>query len=348
LYICDNSKKMIQIKTHYPLEYLNSFGIRADAAYYVEIDSKEDILNLMGNKIYLENAHLILGGGSNILFTGDYEGMIIHPKIKGIHKIGEDASSVIVKVGSGVIWDDFVKYAVKNNWGGVENLSIIPGNVGASPIQNIGAYGVEVKDVIEEVEGYNLAEQTLGTFSKSDCQFGYRKSIFKQQLKNNFLITHVTFRLSKPPHTLYTSYGAIEEQLIDYPEASISTIREVVTAIRKSKLPDPLKLGNAGSFFKNPVVESRLASELKELNSEMPVYPSEGGNVKLSAAWLIDHAGCKGIKRGHAGTHKQQPLVIVNLGNATGNEIVELANLIQEMVHRKYGIHLEPEVNIIR
>lgn len=337
----------MHIKTNYSLRTLNTFGVETKADYYVDIHSDEDLEKLSVHELLTNNSILILGGGSNILFTGDFRGLVIHPKFMGIEQIDEDERSVIVRAGSGVIWDDFVRHAVNYGWGGVENLSIIPGNVGASPIQNIGAYGVEVKEVIEKVEGFHLSKRIFSDYSGSDCQFGYRTSIFKHELKNDFLITHVTFRLLKPPHVLSTGYGAVEEKLRTYHERSISAVREVITEIRNAKLPDPDKIGNAGSFFKNPVIQNDMASDLKKRFPDIPLYPAENSNSKLSAAWLIDKVRCKGIRKGNAGTHDKQPLVLINLGNATGNEIIQLAEYIRKKVEKKFGVRLESEVNII-
>ena len=337
----------MQIKTNYSLTALNTFQITVKADYFVEIKDEEDLESFAENSLLGKNKRLILGGGSNILFVSDFRGIVIHPTILGIEKIDEDESSVLVRVGSGVVWDDFVKYAIENNWGGIENLSIIPGNVGASPVQNIGAYGVEVRDIIEKVEGFQLNKFEFLDYSNTACRFGYRTSIFKQDLKNNFLVTRVTYRLSKPPHKLKTHYGMVEDNLRKHKERSISTIRQVVTEIRNSKLPDTKRIGNAGSFFKNPVVNDDLAARLKERYPDIPAYPAESEGTKLSAAWLIDKAKCKGIRRGNSGTFEKQPLVIVNLGNATGKDIIGLANYIQEAVESKFGVQLEPEVNIV-
>ncbi len=347
LYICDNKNTKMHIKTDYSLSAYNTFQLSARANYFVDISSIEDLKSLTENQIFIENKKLILGGGSNILFANNFRGIVIHPKFMGIEQINESNSEIFLRVGSGVVWDNFVKYAVENNWGGIENLSKIPGNVGASPIQNIGAYGVEVRDVIDEVEGFHLSTKKFQSFSNKECLFGYRSSIFKQTLKNDFLVTSVIFRLSKPPHELKTQYGIIDEKLQIYPEKSISTLRKVVSSIREMKLPDPEKIGNAGSFFKNPFVNPENLIALRDQYPDIPSYPASNRKLKLSAAWLIDNAKCKGISMGNAGTHNKQPLVIVNLGNATGKEIIELSEYIQEKVREKFGINLEPEVNIL-
>lgn len=337
----------MQIKSNYSLTALNTFHLKAKADYYVEINTTEELEDLVQDKLFASNERLILGGGSNILFLKNFRGIVIHPKFSGIEQIREDESAIFVKVGSGVVWDDFVRYAVENNLGGIENLSLIPGNVGASPIQNIGAYGVEVKNVIEKVEGYHFSKKGFRTFNNSECRFGYRTSIFKKDMKNSFLITSVTFRLSKSPHVLTTNYGIIEEKLQNFPKRSISVLRKVISDIRNAKLPDAEKIGNAGSFFKNPVVNEKLVTSLKKRYPDISFHSAGNGKMKLSAAWLIDNANCKGIRFGDAGTYEKQPLVIVNLGNATGKEILDLANYIQDKVRKVFDLQLEPEVNII-
>lgn len=338
---------MPEIKTNYPLQSLNTFGIQVNAKYYIKIDSVNQLPELVNDPIFLKNEVLILGGGSNILLTKKYEGLILHIKIQGIEIMEEDDSSVIVGAGSGILWDEFVSYAVSCNWGGIENLSAIPGSVGAAPVQNIGAYGVEVSDVIEKVEGYDLTQQQFFSFSKNDCRFQYRNSIFKEYYRNRFLITRVFFRLDKSPHKLITHYGDIAEKLSELPEQNIAALRKLITRIRELKLPDFRSTGNAGSFFKNPVLKKESVLRLKEKYPDMPLFPDEEGNTKLSAAWLIEKAGCKGMRMGNAGTHSKQALVLVNLGNASGNEILELALHIQKTVKNKFEIILEPEVNII-
>jgi UDP-N-acetylmuramate dehydrogenase len=337
----------MQIKANYPLTKHNTFHIDIRASYFAEVRTIEDLNLLAKNRLIDENQRLILGGGSNILFTQDFDGIVIHPKFMGIERIDEDEKSVVFRAGSGLIWDDFVIYAIDHDWGGIENLSNIPGHIGAAPIQNIGAYGAEAREVIEAVEGFQISTRDFCKFSKKECHFSYRSSVFKEQLKNDFLITHVNFRLSKPPHSLNTSYGVIEEYLKNYSERSIATVRQAVISIRASKLPDPEKKGNAGSFFKNPVISGKQASFLKERFSDIPQYPVENDSVKIPAAWLIEHVECKGIRKGNAGTHEKQPLVLINYGKATGQEILDLAEFIREKVWRTFNIQLEPEVNIM-
>lgn len=347
MYICDYSKYMIEIKENFELLRYNTFRIDVKAKYFIEVSNEEEISELLRSEVYNKNSHLILGGGSNILFTRDHEGLVIHPAITGINIVDETDDEITVKVGSGVVWDEFVEYAVTRNWGGIENLSNIPGTIGASPVQNIGAYGAEVKDVVAKVEGINLLSGKPESYLNTQCKFEYRNSIFKSEYKNNLLINHVTFRLNKPPHSLKTQYGAIEQELANYDNKDIATIRAIICKIRQIKLPQVEKIGNAGSFFKNPVVPSAEVKRIQSPYQDVPVYPFNDDKVKISAAWLIDKAGCKGLHLGNAGTYEKQPLVLINLGNAKGQEIVDLANFIKERVVEKFGIQLEPEVNII-
>ncbi len=338
---------MIRIQADFPLQAYNTFGIEAITSFYTEVSSIDQIRELMATDVFNKYPHFILGGGSNILFKQDFPGLTIHPLINGTEITDEDTSHVYLKAGGGMAWDELVQYAVENNWGGIENLSGIPGTVGASPIQNIGAYGVEVKDVIVAVEGVNLENGKTIIFDNTSCKFGYRTSVFKEKLKNRFLVCNVTFRLTKTHHALITKYGTIEKELEKYTKRDIATIRKVVCEIRNAKLPDPALLGNAGSFFKNPVVSEDKGKELKKKYPEIPQYPSDKGCVKLSAAWLIEQSGCKGIQLNRAASHTLQPLVLVNLGGASGREILGLAAYIEQRVREVFGINLEKEVNII-
>jgi UDP-N-acetylmuramate dehydrogenase len=347
LYICDNLKKMVEIKENFSLQEYNTFGIDVFAKYFIKVSKEEELDQLIESELFRNNPHLILGGGSNVLFTNDYAGLVIHPSIGGIEIIEETKTEVLINCGSGIVWDELVQYCVEHDWGGIENLSNIPGNVGACPIQNIGAYGVEVKQVIEKVEGFDLKDKSKLTFLRDQCDFGYRDSIFKRQYRNDFMITHVSFRLKKTPHSLNTSYIALTKELEKYSQKTIQTIRKIVIEIRRSKLPDVNILGSAGSFFKNPVVSEEISNKISSLYPDSPKFRSENGLIKLSAAWLIDRSGCKGLQFGNASTYLQQPLVIVNLGNATGKEIMTLSKIICEKVNEKFGVILEPEVNII-
>jgi UDP-N-acetylmuramate dehydrogenase len=348
LYICDNLKNMPDIKTNYSLQTLNTFGVEAYASYFCKIANPSEIELLVADPFFLCNKHklLILGGGSNLLFTSNYKGLVIQSGITGIETIHDSADEVLLRVGSGVEWDDLVAYAVEHQFGGIENLSGIPGNVGASPVQNIGAYGCEVEQVIEKVEAFHLEQKKWLEFKHDECDFAYRNSTFKRKYLNRLFVSHVQFRLKKVPHQLITHYGKVEEELIAFPQPTIANVREVVLKIRNSKLPDPQKIGNAGSFFKNPVIDLDQARVLTRMYPAIPNYPA-GEKCKLSAAWLIDQSGLKGYQLGNAATHINQPLVIINKGNATGKEIADLAHHIQKVVLAKFNIKLEPEVNIL-
>jgi UDP-N-acetylmuramate dehydrogenase len=347
LYICDYLKSMIEIKENFGLLPYNTFRIDVKANYFVELKNEEEISELFQFDIFHKQNHLILGGGSNILFTKNFNGLIMHPVIKGMDLLDETDEEIVIKVGSGVVWDEFVEFAVKKDWGGIENLSNIPGNVGASPIQNIGAYGREVKNVIEKVEGIILSSGKSINFANSQCNFGYRTSIFKREFRNDILITRVTFRLKKQPHILITHYDPIENELLKYKTRNIDTIRKIICDVRGLKLPKVEEIGNAGSFFKNPVIPVDMAEKLKSIHSGIPIYRVDDKVAKLSAAWLIEKAGCKGLRQGNAGTYDKQALVLINLGNALGEEIVALGKFIQQNVFNEFGVSLEAEVNIV-
>jgi UDP-N-acetylmuramate dehydrogenase len=291
---------------------------------------------------------LILGGGSNILLTKDFDGLVMKNEIKGIELIREDDEYIYVKAGAGENWHGFVQYCLTRNWAGVENLSLIPGNVGASPMQNIGAYGVELANVFENLEAFHLQEKKIVSFSLNDCGFGYRESVFKNKYRNQFAILNVTFRLRKEP-VFQTSYGAIGQELekMGIKELTIQAIAQAVINIRTSKLPDPKVIGNAGSFFKNPEILNTQFELLKKKFPEIVASPLINGNYKLAAGWLIEQCGWKGYRDGDAGVHPKQALVLVNYGNAPGNTIVELSEKIQQSVNEKFGVKLEREVNII-
>lgn len=323
-----------------------TFGVEVYTKEFARFNSVEELQGILtkviGKKLF------ILGGGSNVLFTKDFDGLVLRNEIKGITKIKEDEEFVYLKVGAGVVWHDFVLHTIENNWGGVENLSLIPGSVGASPMQNIGAYGVEIKDVFESLEAVEIATGKTHTFSHKDCQFGYRESVFKRSLKDKFIITSVTYRLSKNPK-LNTSYGAIESELENrgITEPTIKDISDVVIAIRQSKLPDPREIGNGGSFFKNPIITKSHFEELKARYEQIPSYPVDEYHIKVPAGWLIDQAGWKGKRIGDYGVHKRQALVLVNYGSAKGQDIFNLSEEIITDIQNKYGITLEREVNIM-
>lgn len=335
---------MTTIEAKKGLQNLHTFGIDVEAKFYKAIHKVADLQNLLP----LPTPHLILGGGSNLLFTKNFDGLIVHNQIKGIEVIEEADNEVLLQVGGGESWHGLVVYCLINGFGGIENLSLIPGTVGASPIQNIGAYGVELQDVFHSLEAINLATGKVEIFNKAACQFGYRNSIFKQSLKGQYFITKVTLKLTTYEHKLQTSYGAIEQQL----EAaglmpSIDTISQAVIAIRSSKLPDPKKIGNSGSFFKNPILPKATVNKLQEQYPNMPSYPAGEQHTKVPAGWLIDQAGWKGYRKGDAGVHQDQALVLVNHGSASGDQIWQLAVAIQQDVLQKYGILIEPEVNVL-
>jgi UDP-N-acetylmuramate dehydrogenase len=323
----------------------NSFHLEANAAELVSVKSIDELKNMLD---YPGSAPLlVLGGGSNILLTRNVEGLVLKIAIGGIDEVKEDNTHIYVRAGAGENWHEFVQYTMKRNWGGLENLSLIPGNVGATPIQNIGAYGVELKDVFYELEAYDRRGKKVYTFGVNDCQFGYRDSIFKSAEKGRYIILNVTFILNKVP-VLKTSYGAIREELkkMGVQSPTIRDISEAVIKIRRSKLPDPSDIGNAGSFFKNPVVDQKLFLSISAKYPDMPAYPHEDQSVKLAAGWLIEQCGWKGYRKGDAGVHKDQALVLVNYGKATGKEIFELSEKVAASVQKKFGIVLEREVNV--
>ncbi len=337
---------MIEIKKDFPLKYRNTFGLNISSHYFVETSKADKISFSLNYASYYNLPILILGGGSNILFTKDFEGLIIQPTVQGIEVIEDAPQSVTIRVGAGVNWDSLVEWCVSRGYGGLENLSLIPGNVGASPIQNIGAYGVEAKDTIVKVEGLNIITKKMAEFTNAECLFDYRYSIFKGELRHRIIITNVHFKLSKTP-TLITHYGNLDEEIEKLGEKSIKTVREAVINIRKRKLPDPVELGNAGSFFKNPVVKASVFESIQGKFDKVPSFPATENHVKIPAGWLIEQCGWKGKQVGNCGVHKDQALVLVNHGNATGSEILNLAKQIQKSVVDQFGIELEMEVNIV-
>lgn len=366
----------------FPLKGYNTFGIEAYARYFARFRSVTELEALLAGALpdlippgaeatgfkgpdagltsmpipesagrqsaAASSPVLILGGGSNILFTRNYDGLVLKNEIKGLEIVREENNHVYVKAGAGENWHGFVMYCITNGLAGLENLSLIPGNAGAGPMQNIGAYGVEIKDVFHELEAFHLKDKAVVTFKKEDCAFGYRDSVFKGKYKDQFAITSITCRLSRTP-VFNTSYGAIEAELekMKIQELSIKAVSQAVINIRKSKLPDPAIIGNAGSFFKNPEI---TASNFERLKNEFPGiigYPLPDGRVKLAAGWLIEQCGWKGYRAGDAGCHERQALVLVNYGQATGAEIYDLSLRIVESVHSRFGLFLEREVNIV-
>jgi UDP-N-acetylmuramate dehydrogenase len=354
---------MIPPEQYISLRPYNTFGIDAKARFFAAFKDTDELEDLLAPDPIAIGSRLpafILGGGSNILFTKDYNGLVLKNEIGGIKVLHEDPEYVFVKAGAGENWHSFVLYCINHNWAGIENLSLIPGCVGASPMQNIGAYGVELSSVFLSLEAFHLKEKKLVTFTAADCEFGYRESVFKSKFKDQFVILNVTLRLKKHP-VFHTSYGAVEQELekMGVKELSIRAISQAVINIRSSKLPDPKEIGNAGSFFKNPSVSKE---EFRVLNSKFPGiigYENINGTVKLAAAWLIEQCGpnnpdgyrdgtsWKGYRKGDAGCHAKQALVLVNYGNANGKEIYDLSEEILQSVKEKFGVTLEREVNII-
>ena len=337
----------MKLKEHISLKPFNTFGIDVQAAFFAEINTLQDFKALCKEKVYKSNKPLILGGGSNILFTKNYNGLVIKNNLTGIEIEKQDEDFVWIKVGAGENWHSFVLWCVAKNYGGLENLSLIPGCTGAAPMQNIGAYGVEIKDNCEKVFVSDLENGKETVFSNADCNFGYRESIFKHSHKNKFLITSVVFKLNKKP-VFNTSYGAIEQELtvMGVKDLSIKAISDAVIRIRSSKLPDPKEKGNAGSFFKNPEVKKEKHSELKQKFEKLVSYELDNGNYKLAAGWLIEQCGLKGKRFGNAGVHDKQALVLVNLGGARGDEIYKLSQEVLDAVQEKFNVTLEREVNI--
>ncbi len=337
----------MKIFENIPLKQFNTFGIEAIAKTFIEITNYNDLSELVKLKTLYNKDFYILGGGSNVLLKNDYDGIILYPTFKGIEILEKTNGFVLIKVYASEIWDDFVNYCVKNNFGGIENLSLIPGNCGAAPVQNIGAFGVEIKDSIESVEIFNLLTGEFKTLSKSDCQFGYRTSVFKNGFKHNWLITSSIYKLTTFNHNYKTHYGNLNEELANFDAINLESIRQSVINIRTNKLPNPKEIGNAGSFFKNPIVTTEKATELKNKYPDVPVYPISDNEKKLAAGWLIEKCGWKGTKTGNAGVHNKQALVLVNYGNAKGIEIINLSEKIKESVFEKFGVKLETEVNIL-
>ncbi len=335
----------MEIHENYPLKPYNTFSIDAKAKFFNSFSFVEELEETL--LMYSEYPVFILGGGSNILFTKDYDGAVLKNDIKGIELQHEDADHVYVKVGAGENWHQFVLHCIDHNWAGIENLSLIPGNIGASPIQNIGAYGVELDDVFWSLEAFHLFEKRIHTFTREDCEFGYRNSIFKERYKDQFAIISVTFQLKKKP-IFHTDYGAITEELekMGVKDLSIKAVSQAVINIRSSKLPDPQKIANAGSFFKNPEVPTEKYETLKLQFPNFVAYPLAKGSVKLAAGWMIEQCGWKGYRKGDAGCHANQALVLVNYGNATGKEIYDLSEEILQSVKKKFDVVLEREVNI--
>lgn len=338
----------MEILKDYSLKSFNTFGLNVDAKYFCRVASLADIREIVKFIEIKKLPYLFIGGGSNILFTKDFDGLIIKIVLRGIEIVGEDSDYIFVKAASGENWDEFVGYCVNHNYAGIENLSLIPGSVGASPIQNIGAYGVEMKDFFHEVEFYDLTDGSVKKFKKGDCHFGYRSSIFKKELKGKVIMLSVIFRLNKKPF-FKTDYGVIKDELkrLGVKELTAKAIREAVINIRRRKLPDTEIIGNAGSFYKNPVVTAEKHKKIKSAFPLLVSFLQSDGTYKLAAGWLIEQCGWKGKRVRDSGVHDKQALVLVNYGNATGKDILELSEKIKSSVFEKFGVELEREVNVV-
>ncbi|MDR1781107.1 MAG: UDP-N-acetylmuramate dehydrogenase [Tannerella sp.] len=336
----------MKIESNYSLLRHNSFGLEVSTSWFIEYNTTDELQRILSDEYFRELRSLHIGAGSNLLFINNFNGIIIHSAIKGISIYDETEQSVFLRVGAGEKWDDTVAYAAEKGWGRIENLSLIPGETGAAAVQNIGAYGVEIKDVIESVEAYNQQTGEQRIFTADECKYSYRNSIFKDEQTDPYIITHVTLRLSKKP-VFQLKYGNLHERLADCGTLTPKKVRESVIAIRRSKLPDPQQLGNAGSFFMNPIVSSEVYKQLIIKYPDMPSYPVSDDEIKIPAGWLIEQCGLKGIRDGEVGTYQHQALVIVNYGKATGPEIALFAAQITEQVMERFGIELTPEVRYV-
>lgn len=339
---------MPEISENVSLKPYNTFGLEAKAKYFSVFRSVEELIEILSDHKYKNEKKLFLGGGSNILLMNDYDGLVLKNEIIGIEVVSENTEKVVLKAGGGENWHSFVLETIERNLSGIENMSLIPGTVGAAPMQNIGAYGVEVKDVFVELEALNLGNFEIEVFDKDKCNFGYRESYFKHEGKGKYVILNVSFELSKKP-VFNVSYGAIRDTLdqMGVKELSVKAISDAVIAIRKSKLPDPAEIGNSGSFFKNPEIEKRLYENVKQQYPAIPCYPIDEKTVKVPAGWLIEQAEWKGKRIGDIGVHTKQALVLVNYGGGKGQQIADLAYEIQTSVFDKFGIRITPEVNFI-
>lgn len=337
----------MKIELNFPLKKYNTFGIEAKAKQFVAVHNLDELKSILEN--HKDDKKFILGGGSNMLLTQDIDALVIHVDLKGKKIIKEDDDFVWVESQAGEVWHEFVLWTIDQNFGGLENMSLIPGNVGTTPVQNIGAYGTEIKDTLVSCDAMNLLSQEMKTFTKEECNFGYRESIFKHEVKDKFVITSVIFKLTKRNHKINTSYGDITKEL-EKQNVAIPTLKDVsnaVIAIRQSKLPDPKELGNSGSFFKNPIISKELFGKVQQNFPDVKHFEVSSTEVKVPAGWLIENAGLKGYRKDDAGVHKNQALVLVNYGNATGQDILALSRYVQKTVFDKYGIAIEAEVNVI-
>lgn len=337
---------MLKVFKNHSLYKHNTFGVKVSAKFYAAPETPDELITILHKYRTPEQDLLIIGEGSNILLTNNFQGLVIRPDIKGIEILDKSPDNAIIKVWAGENWDNFVVYCINNGFGGVENLSWIPGSVGACPIQNIGAYGAEVENVIESVTGILTDSLEQITFTRDKCNFGYRDSIFKQELKDRFIITNVIFKLSRNP-VLNTTYGRLQNELAGNKKTDLQSVRQAVIKIRKDKLPDPDKFGSAGSFFRNPVISKSKFNNLRSDYSDIPAYPTNNQGVKIAAGWLIEKAGWAGKRTGDAGVYNKQALILLNYGSATGKQIKDLAEKIMISVSNKFGIDLQTEVNVI-
>ncbi len=337
---------MLAMQHQFSLRGINTFGVEAKASLYAAPENQEELAVVLEEYDYQNLPLLVMGEGSNILFKQDFEGLIINPKITGIEMLEDSGNEVLVRVGAGENWDSFVGYATRQGWFGLENLSLIPGSVGSAPVQNIGAYGVEMKEHFEWVEAWDLNQHQMVRLHREDCSFGYRSSLFKERARGRYIIMQVTFRLNRVPD-LKLGYGKVADVFSNAEGSTPMDLRNVIIPIRKEKLPDPAIFRNAGSFFKNPLVDHAIFKCIRVDHKDIPNYPATENRVKVPAAWLIEKAGWKGKRIGNVGTWPLQPLVIVNYGNATGQEILDFSEQIREDVDRKFNIHLDREVNVI-
>jgi len=333
----------MKIEENYPLDGHNTFHLKVSARWFIEYGNTDELVCILRDEYFRELPSLHIGAGSNLLFTGDYNGAILHSTVRGIEVIEDAGGSVVLRIGAGETWDDVVAFATKRGWGGIENLSFIPGETGAAAVQNIGAYGSEISDVIESVEVFDIQTSQKKIFTNAECGYGYRRSIFKET--GSYIVTHITIRLSRQP-VCHIDYGDLRQRFADGASATPAAVREAVISIRRSKLPDPARTGNAGSFFINPVVSPDEFERLKSAFPDLPSYPASDG-IKIPAGWLIDRCGLKGVRHGDVGVYPQQALVIVNYGQATGSEIALFAAYVAEQVYLRFKIRLTPEVKYI-
>ena len=336
----------MRILENYSLEKHNTFHLKVRTRWFMEYESEEELSRILHDEYFQENISLHIGEGSNLLFINDYSGIILHSKIQGIEIVEETDDEVLLRVGAGEKWDDVVAFATSHGWSGIENLSLIPGETGAAAVQNIGAYGAEIKDVVKSVETYNQLTFEKRVFTNEECEYSYRNSFFKDPNHDPYIITYVCLRLSKKPRYIL-NYGNLEEEMKKYPEISPTTIREAVCNIRRSKLPDPNELGNAGSFFMNPIISKEKFDELKIRFPNIPSYPVGNDKVKVPAGWMIEQCGFRGKSVGNVGVYEKQALVLVNLGGADGDEIALAAESIRQTVFDCFGIEIFPEVKYI-